>query len=154
MPSLLVCETQEFIGPPSKSIAIFGGDGMAKAECGQDVEISATGCQYVRTIVSEGQATSVSDHDFNIEYLIPSVTHPMNITSDAEDSLYSSGEEVGFCVYVSVHYATFDPSTSIKHAANILRVIRTSIDTNELSCPFYLFFVETDGRGDNNHKHV
>ena len=60
MPSLLVCETQEFIGPPSKSIAIFGGDGMAKAECGQDVEISATDHQYVLTTVAEGQASSIS----------------------------------------------------------------------------------------------
>ena len=57
-------------------------------------------------------------------------------------------------VYVSVHNATFDPSTSIKHAANLLRVMRTSICTNESLCPFYLVVLETDGSGNNNHKHV
>ena len=41
-------------------------------------------------------------------------------------------------MYVSVKNATFDPSTGIKHAANLFPVTRTSIDTNESLCPFYL----------------
>ena len=60
-------------------------------------------------IVAEGQATSASDHDFNTEHLITSVTCSMNITSDAGYSLYIGGEEGGGRVYVSVQYATFDP---------------------------------------------
>ena len=54
----------------------------------------------------------------------------MNITSDAGDSLYIGCEEGGKCVYVSVHDATFDPSSCINHAANFLRVMRTIIGTN------------------------
>ena len=33
-------------------------------------------------------------------------------------------------MYVSVHDATFDPSTCIKHVANLLRVMRTRIGNN------------------------
>ena len=62
----------------------------------------------------------------------------MKITNDAGDSLYSGGEEVGGCVCVYVHDATFDPSTDINHAASLLCVMSTSIGTNESSCPFYL----------------
>ena len=57
-------------------------------------------------------------------------------------------------MYVSFRYDTFDPSTFIKHAANILCVMRTRIGTNESSCPFYLVFLEKDYGGDHNHKHV
>ena len=76
-------------------------------------------------IVAEGQATSASDHDFNTEHLITSVTHHVNITCDARDYLYSGGEEGGGCVYVSVHNSTFDPSTGINHATNILHAMMT-----------------------------
>ena len=62
----------------------------------------------------------------------------MNITSDTGYFLYSCGEEVGGSVYVSFHDAIFDPSNGIKHAANSLCVMSTSIGTNESSCPFYL----------------
>ena len=55
----------------------------------------------------------------------------MNITSDAGDYIYSNGEEGGGGVYASVHDATFDPSTGIKHATNILHCMSTSIRTNE-----------------------
>ena len=57
-------------------------------------------------------------------------------------------------MYVSFRYDTFDPSTVIKHAANILCAMRTSIGTNESSCPFYLVGLETDDGGDHNHNHV
>ena len=70
--------------------------------------MSATSRQSVRTIVAEVQAPSASDHDFNTEHLIPSVTHCMKVTSDAGDYLYSDGKEGGGCVYVSVHNATVD----------------------------------------------
>ena len=78
----------------------------------------------------------------------------MNIISDAGDSIYIRGEEEGGYVYVSVHHAIFDPSTGIKHGANILCVMRTIIGTNESSCPFYLVGLETYGHGEHNHKHV
>ena len=55
---------------------------------------------------------------------------------------------------MSFHNKTFDPSTVINHAANMLCVIRTSIGTNESSCPFYLVGLETDDGSDRNHKHV
>ena len=78
----------------------------------------------------------------------------MNITSDAGDSIcIVDKEEVG-CVYVSVHYTTFDPSTGINNSANLLRVMRTRIGTNESSCPFHLVGLKTDGGGDHNYKHV
>ena len=57
-------------------------------------------------------------------------------------------------MYVSFRYDTFDPSTAIKHAANILCAMRTSIGTNESSFPFYLVGLETDDGGDHNHNHV
>ena len=62
----------------------------------------------------------------------------MKITRDAGGSIYSVGEEGGGYVYVSIQYATVYPSASIKHAANLLRVMRNSIVTNESSYPFYL----------------
>ena len=55
---------------------------------------------------------------------------------------------------MSVHNTTFDPLTGMKHAANLLRVMRTSIGTNESLCPFYLFFLEIYGGVNHNHKHV
>ena len=78
----------------------------------------------------------------------------MNITSDAGDYLNIGSEEVGDRLYVYVHDAIFDPSTGIKHAANLLRVMRTSIVTNESLCPFYFIVPKTDGGGDYNHKQV
>ena len=65
-PSLIIFYLQEFVRPPSNPIYIFGSDDKANAECGQDVAISATVHHYVRVIVSEGQALSASEHDFNI----------------------------------------------------------------------------------------
>ena len=79
---------------------------------------------------------SASDQDFNTEHLIPSVTHCMNIKSDAGDSVYSGGEEGGVRVYVSVQNVTFNPSTDIKHAVNLFRVMSTSIGTNESLYPY------------------
>ena len=95
---------------------------------------------------------STSDHDFNTEHFIPPVTHCMNITIHAGDYLYSGGEEGGRRVYVSIHDATFDPSTGIKHAANLLRVTRTIIGTNALLFPFNLVCLEIDDNCNHNHK--
>ena len=135
-------------------MAIFGTDDKAKSGCGRYVAISATSHQPIRTIVVEGQALIASLHDFDKDNLIPSVTHHMNIKSDARYSVYGGSEEGGGCVYVCVHNTTFEPSTGIKHATNLLRVMRTSIGTNESSRPFYLVGLDTDGGGDHNHKHV
>ena len=57
-------------------------------------------------------------------------------------------------MYVSVHDDTFDPSTGIKHAVNLLCLMRTIIGTNEPPCPSYLVVPDTNGGGDHNHKHV
>ena len=109
MSLLLVFQPQQFIRPPSNTISIFSADYKAKAGCFRDVAMSATVCQYVRTILSEVQTTSTSYHNFNTQHSIPSVTHSMNVTSDAGYSLYRGGEEVGGCLYMSVHNATFCP---------------------------------------------
>ena len=105
-------------------------------------------------VVAEGQAQIASEHNFNIENLIPSVTHFMNITSDAGDSLRRGGEEGGVCVYVLVHDATFDPLTGVNHAAKLLHVMRTIMGTNELSYIFYLFGLDTYGSINHKYKHV
>ena len=55
----------------------------------------------------------------------------MSITRDEGDSIYSSGEEGGDCMYLYVHNSTFDPSIVIKNATNILHLIRTRIGNNE-----------------------
>ena len=55
---------------------------------------------------------------------------------------------------MSVHDATFDPSTIIKHASNLLRVMITIIGTNESIFPFYLVGLDKDGSGNLNQKHV
>ena len=73
----------------------------------------------------------------------------MNITSDTWDSIYIGGEEGEVSLYVSVHDATFYPSTGIKHAANLLHVMRNRIGTNKSLCTFHLVGLETDGGG--NH---
>ena len=138
LPLLLTFFPQEFAWPPSNAISIFGADDKVKAGCGQNVSISATDSQSVCKLVAEGQASSASYHDFNTYHLIPSVTHHMNISSDAGDYIYIGSKERGDRMYVSVHDAKFDPSTCIKHAANLLLVIRTGIDTNESLCTFYL----------------
>ena len=93
MPSFLVLEPQEFIRSSSNAISIFGADDKTKAGFVQDVAISDTGSQYVHITVAEVQAPIASDHDFNAEHLIPSLTHIMNITSDAGDCIYSGSEE-------------------------------------------------------------
>ena len=93
MPSFLVLEPQEFIRSSSKAISIFGADDKTKAGFVQDVAKSATVSQYVCTTVAEVQAPRASDHDFNTEHLIPSLTHIMSITSDAGYYIYSDSEE-------------------------------------------------------------
>ena len=93
MPSFLFLDPQEFIRSSSKAISIFGADDKTKAGFVQDVAISVTGSQYLCTNVAEGQAPRASDHDFNTEHLIPSLTHIMSITSDAGDYIYSDSEE-------------------------------------------------------------
>ena len=55
----------------------------------------------------------------------------MNIISDAAGYLYRGGKKGVGCMYLSVHAAIFYPSNGIKHAVNLLRVMRTSIGTNE-----------------------
>ena len=55
---------------------------------------------------------------------------------------------------MSVHVATFDPPTGTNHATKLFCVMRTSIGTNESSCTLYLVGLETDGGGNNYHKHV
>ena len=129
-------------------------DDKGKEGCGRDFAISTTGCQYVFMIVAEAQAPSAPDHDFNTEHSILSATHHMNITSDACDSLYISDQEGRGRVYVSFHDATFDSSTVIKHAVNVLCVMRNRIGSNESLCPFHLVGLETDVRGNHNHKQV
>ena len=76
----------------------------------------------------------------------------MKIRGDAGDSIYNDGQEGGYCVYVSVHNTTLDPSTGIDYATNLLRMMSNIIGTNESSCPFYLVSQETYGSGDHNHK--
>ena len=51
----------------------------------------------------------------------------MNISSDAGDSLSSSGKDGCGCVYVSVYDATIDKSNGLKNLANSLRAMRTSM---------------------------
>ena len=70
---------------------------------------TATVCQYICTIVAEGQMPRASDHNFNTEKLIPSVTHHMKIAIDAGYSICIGGEEGGGYVYVPVQDAIFDP---------------------------------------------
>ena len=65
IPWLLFFLPQEFFRPPPNKIYIFGADYKAKAGCFRDVAMSATVCQYVRTILSEVQTTSTSYHNFN-----------------------------------------------------------------------------------------
>ena len=91
--SLLVFEIQESVRPPSNVIANFGANNKLREGCGQYFAISATGCQYVCTILSEGKATIASDHNFDTEHLITSVIHCIKITIDAGDSIYSGIEE-------------------------------------------------------------
>ena len=57
-------------------------------------------------------------------------------------------------MYVSIHDATFEPSTGIKHNVNLLRVMRNIIGINESSRPFYLVGLDIYGDGDHNHKHI
>ena len=48
-------------------------------------------------------------------------------------------------MYVSVHDATFYPSTGINNATNLLCLMRNSIGTNESPYPFYLVILDKDG---------
>ena len=97
-----------------------------------EVPISCNTTVYLsHTIVAERREPITSDHELNTEHLLPTVTHSMNTKSDTGGSLYIGGDEGGGRVYVSVHDATFDPSTGRNHISNILRVMRTSIGTNE-----------------------
>ena len=105
-------------------------------------------------IVSEGQAPRSSDYNFNTEHLIPSLTHRMNITSNAGDYFYIGSEEGGGYVYLYVHNATFDLSIGIKHATNLLPMMSTNIGTNESSYKFYFVGLDIDGVSNHNHKHA
>ena len=60
----------------------------------------------------------------------------MNLTIDERYSLYSGGKDGEGVVYLSVHDETLDKSKCIKHVANLLHVMRRSIDKNKQSIPF------------------
>ena len=107
IPTLLVFEPQEFVRLPSNTIAIFGLNDKENAGCCQDISISATCRQSECTIILEGQATVSSDHNFNTEHLIPSLTHCVNIKSDTGNSPYRGGNEGGGCMFVSIQYDAF-----------------------------------------------
>ena len=48
----------------------------------------------------------------------------MNLKETPRESLFSGGEDGNGIIYVSVHDATMDRSTRIKHVVNIYRFIR------------------------------
>ena len=104
--------------PHSDVILYLVQDDKESVHVGRSVPLSAFTKQSVRAIVGQYQIVITADHDFNAEKAIHSVTLHMNITETAGKCLYSGGPNGLRRIFVSVHNATTDGSTGIKHIAN------------------------------------
>ena len=104
--------------PHSDVILYLGQDEKASVHVGRSVPLSDVTQQSFREIVGQYQIFITADHDWNYERVIPSVTLRMDTTQTYGKSLYSGGPNGICCIFVSVHNATTDASTGIKHIVN------------------------------------
>ena len=88
---------------------------------------------------------SAVKYDWYSKNIISSVTLRMNLTSGELDSLFSSGNDRGGTVYLFLRIVIFDQCNYMQYVANLLKVLRRSVDKNKQSVPIYAFCFETDG---------
>lgn len=111
---------------------------------GRKIGVAAVGHQSIKAITPLDVTPVAADHDFTSEKIIPSVTLRMNLTTNPGDTLVGGGKGTGVGqIFVSLHDATLNPSTGLKHSANLRKVIQ-KIAVLEESQP-YSVLIECDG---------
>ena len=97
----------------------LGCDDKSNIQVGDLIPLEATPRQSNRAIVQRDTEVQACDHDFGgIPKLVPTVVHLMNQSTNSGDSLYSGGQHGTGRTFVSVHDATLEPSSGMKHAAH------------------------------------
>ena len=99
-----------------------GQDDITSIPVGRTFPIAASSHQSARDIIPMGKEVCIADHDWRAEKIVPSVTHQMNFTNIAVDSLFSGGESRNDLVYVSIHATKLDKSSGMKHATNLYNI--------------------------------
>ena len=93
-----------------------GCDDKSNIQVGNVIPIEATPRKSNRAIVQYGTPVQEYDHDYGgVAKIVPSVIHNMNQYRNTGDSLYSGGTDGTGSTFVSLHDATFDPSSGYKH---------------------------------------
>ena len=106
-----------------EALLYVGQDDKTSIPVGRTVPIAATSRQSVRAIVPMDKEVRAADHDWRAEKIVPSVTHRMNLTKTAGDLLFGGGESGNGLIYVSVHDATLDRSSSLNHTASLYNIM-------------------------------
>ena len=96
-----------------------------------------------RVIVRSGTTFEVGDHDFTKYSIIPSVAFFIDVPENVSDSWYNGQ------VYVLLKEAAFEPSSAVRHATELSKII----ESNYTPVPPVLFLY-TDGGPDHNLTHV
>ena len=95
-----------------------------------------------QVIVSSGERMVVGDHDFTKFSVIPSVIFEIDVPDDISESWYTGQVHVGF------KDAVFEPSSPVRHAAELYRVLTNGGS----SAP--VLFVYTDGGPDRRLTYI
>ena len=104
-------------------IVYLGQDDKASVTIVCSVLLAAVGKQYSRGIVGQDQRVVSADNNWHAEKMVPSVANRMSTTEKSGKSLYSGGPNGLGRILFSVHNATTDPSTGLKHIANAYDVL-------------------------------
>ena len=88
-------------------------------------------------LISKNQSFQVVDHDFSVVSITPSVTFVLDIPGTIEGSFYRSQ------VYVGIKENCFEPSSPIRHMAELTGIMSTREQRKEILCLY------TDGGPDH-----
>ena len=96
-----------------------------------------------QVLVSKNERMVVADHDFTKFSLIPSVIFQVNIPEEISETWYTGQ------VYIGFKDAVFEPSSPIRHAAELYSVL-SSTSTSTLP----VLFLYTDGGPDHRLTYI
>ena len=109
---------------PTNAIIMAGCGDKSNSQVGNMIPLEATPRKSNRAIFWSGTSVQACDHEYGgVANILPSVIHNMNQSINPCDSLYSGGPDGMGCTFVSLYYATFDPSSGYKHAAHFHQLL-------------------------------
>ena len=145
---------------PTAAVVMAGCDDKSNMQVGNVIPVEATPRQSNHAIDLPGTKVVLCDHDLgSIANIVPSIIHLMNQSTNLGDSLYSGGPDGTEFTTVSVHDATQDPSTSMKHVAHLHQFLQylafehgsgSELDFENIQSLAYMVLIECDGGPDHN----